>query len=81
MPELMGRDETIDTLSEIERDTDVDKVSVTVRNGNWQVIPDTSRMPIKEFLRIIDALGTSFEIIWNGPELHVECYEKTPYAV
>ena len=81
MPELMGRDETIDTLCEIERDTDVDKVSVTVRNGNWQVIPDTSHMPIKEFLRMIDAFGTLFEIAWNGAELHVDCYEKAPYAV
>ena len=81
MPELIGRTETIDALDNIQKETDVDKVSVTVRNGNWQVIPDTSRMPIKEFLRIIDALGTFFEIIWNGTELHIECYERAPYAV
>ena len=81
MPELIGRNETIDVLDNIQKETDVDKVSVTVRNGNWQVIPDTACMPIKEFLRMIDALGTFFEIIWNGPELHVDCYERAPYAV
>lgn len=81
MPELIGRDETIEMLDDIRKASDVDKVSVTVRNGNWQVIPDTARMPIKEFLRMIDALGTLFEIAWNGAELHVDCYEKAPYAV
>ena len=81
MPELIGRDETIEMLEDIRKADDVDQVSVTVRNGNWQVIPDTARMPIKEFLRMIDALGTLFEIAWNGAKLHVDCYEKAPYAV